>query len=247
MIVITPFTDLHEGDPRLKECLNFNPWHSSYTKKQQAVTGRNPNETDRGGWRGYNRVYSKYLWEFQDEKFNLLEIGVHSGYGLLAWARYFPKVHVTGVESDTTWVKNHLNLLKEHDEFSRVKIQYFDSREKTHWNMSVFDTFKVIIDDGSHLPLDQVDTFKATWDLLEPGGYYFIEDISARYYNPGKEVVFNMLEKLEEQGHYVAVYSHRNEGWANILANKEVWPRFGVTEKTPKLAEDYIAVIRKKK
>lgn len=247
MVIVTPFTELHEGDPLLKECLNFNPWHREYTKKQQSVTGRNPNETDRGGWRGYPRVYSKYLWELKDTDFNLLEIGVHSGYGLLAWSKYFPKVKITGVELDIAWTKNHLKLLEEYSEFERIKIHYFDSREKSYWNLNVYDKFRVIIDDGSHLPQDQVDTFRTTWDLLQPGGYYFIEDISSRYYNPGKEVVFNMLEKLSDQGHYVRVYSHKNEGWANILANKEVWSRYGVTEKTPKIAEDYIAVIRKKK
>lgn len=247
MIPITPFIELHEGDPYLKECLNFNPWHREYTKRQQSVTGRNPNETDRGGWRGYPRVYSKYLWEFKDTAFNLLEIGVHSGYGLLAWTKYFPKVNVTGVEIDINWVKNHLELIKNHEEFNRIKIHYFDSRVKSEWNLNIFESYKVIIDDGSHLPRDQVDTINTTWNLLEPGGFYFIEDISSRYYNPGKELVFDMLEKKMMEGHYVSVYSHKNEGWANILANKEVWPRYGVTEKTPKLAEDYIAVIRKKK
>lgn len=247
MIVVTPVTDLHEGDPELKDCLNFNPWHREYTRRQQNVTGRNPNETDRGGWRGYPRVYSKYLWELKDEKFNLLEIGVHSGYGLLAWTKYFPGVNVLGVEIDENWVKSHLKLVEQYEDFNRIRIEYFDSREPSHWSLKVYDSFRVIIDDGSHLPQDQLDTFKATWDMLVPGGYYFIEDISSRYYNPGKEIVFGMLEKLSDQGHYVQVYSHENTGWGKILANKEVWSKYGVTEQTPKIAEDYIAVIRKKK
>jgi hypothetical protein len=86
---ILPVFDLPEGDLELKKLLNYNPPLNRYTKSQPE-TGRDPNETDRGGWRGYNRVYSKYIGHLRKEPLKIMEIGANMGYGLLAWAKYFP-------------------------------------------------------------------------------------------------------------------------------------------------------------
>lgn len=240
---ITPVTEIDEGDLELKTALNYNPWLFEYTSKQPE-TGRNPLETDRGGWRGYNKVYSKYLSEKKLQKLNILEIGVHSGYGLLSWVSYFKNSTVTGIEIDSSWTTSHHKILMEREEYSRVKIKYFNSTNPFDWNQNISEKFDIIIDDGSHLPLDQLRTFSIASNYLKPGGIYFIEDISSRYYNPGAKVIFDKLSQLENEGFYVSVYSHKNEGWQKILSNKSIWNKYGVTENTPKIAEDYIAVIK---
>ena len=236
---------LLQSDLYLKECLNFNPWLKQYTESQPE-TGRNPDETDRGGWRGYDRVYSEYISHLKNSSLNILEIGVHSGYGLLAWARYFANSKVYGGETEFKyWIPQYNKMIQDYPEFERVKIFEINSTESADWSNS-FDNvmFDIIIDDGSHMPADQVLTLRNGWKYLKSGGYYFIEDISSRYTNPSKQYVFDHVRKLED-AKLSRIYSHVNEGWANILSNREVWDKYGVTDKTPMEFEDYIAVIQK--
>lgn len=239
---IKHFSVLPYGDPELKACLNYNPTLSAYTKKQPE-TGRDPSETDRGGWRGYDRVYSHYISYLKDEPIKLLEIGAHAGFGLLAWAKYFKKGLIEGTEIEHNWKQSNSKIWVKYKEATRINFNYFDSRKKTIWNEQYFD---VIIDDASHKPLDQIAIFKNNWPSLKQGGYYFIEDISCRYVSPTKEIVFDMLLELMIQKHQVSIYSHKNEGWESHLKNPKVWKHHNITEKTPTIAEDYIAVIRKK-
>lgn len=242
---ILPASDLPEGDLELKQFLNYNPPHNAYTRRQPE-TGRNPDETDRGGWRMYNRVYSKYISYLRNEPIKILEIGGHTGYGWLAWAKYFPKASIYGMEVDKKYSKNYNELLLKYEEYLRVKPFFLSSTDPYSW-VEMGETFDIIIDDGSHLPTDQVRTLRQGWNYLNEGGYYFIEDISTRYYNPSADEVAKEILALEVQGYPAVSYSHENTGWAKILANKDVWERYGVTEQTPKKAMDYIAVIHKKK
>lgn len=235
--------DLPESDPELKSLLNFNPTHSKYTKKQPE-TGRNPNETDRGGWRGYDKVYSKYISWMKNDPIKLMEVGVLEGYGLLAWSKYFKNAMIYGMEISTAYVKNHNRLLQEYSEFERVKINYSDSTDSYSW-LEIDEKFDVIIDDGSHKPDDQVKTLRRAWPYLKKGGFYFIEDISYRYYNPSLEVIAAEIGLVESQGNMVRSYYHKNDGWAKILNNKSTWKKYGVTEDTPKTAIDFITVIQK--
>ncbi len=243
---IIPVTDLPFGDKDLYDTLNFNPWHNKYTKTQ-AELGRRADETDRAGWRGYNRVYSKYISNLRNEKLNILEIGVHSGYSLIGWARYFKNSHITGGELQVEkWLPQYLKLQQTHEEFNRIKIQRLDSTSKRSWLENIHGTFDIIIDDGSHEPDDQCKTIDIAWEYLKPGGWYFVEDISNRYFNGGVEKVWDKLLSYGQQSVFVVAYSHYNKGWEYALSHPEMWKRYGITENTPKKAEDYIAVLWKK-
>jgi len=242
---ILPVFDLPEGDLELKKLLNYNPPLNRYTKSQPE-TGRDPNETDRGGWRGYNRVYSKYIGHLRKEPLKIMEIGANHGYGLLAWARYFPNSTIFSLETELKYAKQHNEMLLKHEEYTRVKINYLNSTEPYTW-VQLDEMYDIIIDDGSHKPEDQVRTLRFAWPYLKNGGFYFIEDISSRYYDPSCEVVAQEIAVLESQGFPAISYKHENKGWAKILSDPKVWPRYGVTNRTPKKAEDFIAVIEKVK
>ena len=72
---------LSPSDIELKEYLNYNPVHNAYTKRQN-LPGRSPTETDRAGWRGYDRVYTKYFKDIRNDKLDILEVGIKEGYGI---------------------------------------------------------------------------------------------------------------------------------------------------------------------
>lgn len=254
-MLVKPFDILPPSDADLKRFLNFNPVHRKYTLNQQ-YTDRDPNETDRGGWRGYDRVYSYHISHLRLENLKLLEIGVHSGYGLLAWARYFSNSSIYGLEIDEKWKPSYSKLMLKHEEFNRIFIKFRNSLDPPVWTESYFD---IIIDDGSHAPIDQINTFKNYWSLVKPGGYFFIEDISSRYttenFSTGYQEVFNLLIDIKSEGNFVEVYKHTNHGFLNTVLYREkssfkkntLYYRLDkFKDMTPYSGIDYIAVIRKK-
>ena len=93
---------LKKTDKELKSFLNYNPIHNEYTRKQfnSGIPGRNPEETDRGGWRGYDKVYSKYFKSLRKKKLNILEIGINEGYGIYAWQNYFSNSIIYGIDNN---------------------------------------------------------------------------------------------------------------------------------------------------
>ncbi len=242
----TPYGELPPSDRELKELLNYNPHHNRYTAKQN-FPGRNPNETDRGGWRGYDRVYSRYFTSKKLEPIHLLEIGIYFGYGLLAWRRFFPNGKIFGVDNviDVSRVSEFKSIEKGYPEFKSIKKDIMDTTKSDDWLLFYNKQFDVIIDDGGHHPDTQIPTLKNAWQHLKTGGLYFIEDISHRYTDKKLEKLNEELNKLKEAGNTVEVYSHVNTGLLHILSDPALRKRFGIADSAPMNAEEYITVITK--
>ena len=241
------FSELPESDPELKTFLNYNPDHNRYTA-QQNYPGRNPNETDRGGWRGYDRVYSKYFKDIRDTPVNLLEIGIMRGHGLLAWQRYFKAGKVTGIdnEMDSSRILTMHQLALDFPEFKRTKQEYMDSTNPDHWLGFTPGEFDIIIDDGGHHPDTQLGTFACAWKYLKSGGLYFIEDISHRYTEAKLEKLAKMLTTIKDEGHEMEIVHHINTGLDHILNTPSERRKHNIHPDAPNNAMEYIVAIRKK-
>lgn len=130
-------------------------------------------DTTLGTDKSTTHQYAQYFYDkefaiLKDEEFNLLEIGVSGGHSLLVWSEYFTKATIYGI--DITNATYSAYPIPENVHFlvgDGTKPDIFDSLPK----------FKVIIDDGSHLLSDQLETFKIAFPLLEEGGLFVIEDI----------------------------------------------------------------------
>jgi hypothetical protein len=131
--------------------------------------------TDKASF-GHNYVekYEKFLSEYRDREFKLLEIGVDKGYSAKMWKEYFPKAEIYAMDIvDST----HLSE-------DRVSI-LVGSQNDTGFLESVnskYGPFDVIIDDGSHMNEDMAISFLALFPLLKPGGLYVVEDLHACYW-----------------------------------------------------------------
>lgn len=210
------FSTLPESDPYLKQLLNYNLFHNQYTEESK-IPGRNLNETDRGGWRGYDRVYSHYLSHLKNTPVNLLEIGIHYGYGHLTWQRYFTEGTISGI--DNNFHRDRLqeweSIEKNFPEFKKVRKVCMNSTIRQEWSQNFHKVeFDIIIDDGGHKPDIQISTFNCAWSYLKPGGRYFIEDVTHRFGDLPLFYLHNLLEKLLRDGHLVEVYNHTNDGLA---------------------------------
>ena len=97
------------------------------------------------------------------------EIGVACGASLRAFSTYRPngKIYGYDIRDDCS------NLLSD---CSNVQI-YIQDCTKT----SLRHSSHLIIDDGSHISEDIVETFRLNWSKLIPGGYYVVEDLACTY------------------------------------------------------------------
>ncbi len=136
---------------------------------------------------GYVNEYVRLFDEIRDNKINFLEIGIFQGRSLAMWSDYFSNGKIFGIDIDTTEFKLMYPELLEMGAFANdnlyevtqcdTTIQYDDIR----FGDNTDPRFDVIIDDGDHTHLGQLATFKNFFPLLEPGGFYIIEDIASPY------------------------------------------------------------------
>jgi hypothetical protein len=88
----------------------------------------------------------------------VLEIGVQTGASIEAWLELFPEAHITGIEVAVTLSER----LRGNPRVALIGVSFNDVE------MTVFgDTrFDLIVDDGSHLPDEQVATVRKFYPFL---------------------------------------------------------------------------------
>jgi hypothetical protein len=236
---------LPQSNMRMKEFLNYNPIHNKYTKKQN-IPERNVNETDRGGWRGYDRVYSHFISSHEYDTMNFLEIGIMHGYGMLAWQRFFTNAVVYGIDikiSKKMFVEFEV-IGEKFPVFKRTKKLFFDTTNSNDWLSLYGKTFDIIIDDGGHHPHTQIKTFKNAWQKLNSGGFYFIEDVSHRY---GKDELIdlsNTLIEYKDKFDFMEIYYHENLGLKKLILSESFLAKNRI--KSVDNTREYIVVLKKK-
>ncbi len=141
---------------------------------------------------GYVKYYDGYFSSLRSSCKSLLEIGVQeiSGkkYGaasLRMWEDYFPNANIYGIDiRDLTHLsKNRVKVYQSSQvDFACLKNILTDINLKP----------EIIIDDASHAPDDQQQTFEYLFDYLAPGGFYVVEDIAEwNFYKSSNGFVFD--------------------------------------------------------
>lgn len=146
---------------------------------------------DKLSHRSYSILYSKYLRDYRQIRSSLLEIGVgcvnkysygpgHGytpGRSVKVWRQILPLADITVLDIDECALELHdMGLLDKRSIFVGSQID-------TSLLSNVVSTkgpFEVIIDDGSHVPEHQLNTFYHLFTKgLKPGGVYVIEDLES--------------------------------------------------------------------
>jgi hypothetical protein len=132
--------------------------------------------TDKITHHRYDRIYSKFLDQIRNNKIKLFEIGCgHEHASFDMWQEYFPLGEIYCMD------------INEELETDRGKVYKGDQTNKDDLcrMAKIIGNCDVIIDDGSHIPQHQIDTFNYLFEnMLNNGGIYIIEDIECTYWNP---------------------------------------------------------------
>ena len=117
-------------------------------------------KTDKGAIKhNYTQVYENYI----NRSGNLLEIGIACGASLKMWRKWISG-SVTGIDIRPECAE----VCKGYD----INIVIADA---TEWLPP--ETYDTIIDDGSHVSADIVQTWEHLWPYVKPGGIYVVEDM----------------------------------------------------------------------
>jgi hypothetical protein len=125
---------------------------------------------DKGTAHTYIDEYEKLLGQYRENS-TVLEIGICQGESLKMWEEYFINSNVYGIDITDQYIKdliveNKYNIIIG-DACSENILKYL--------NDLIFD---VIIDDGSHLINDQINSFNILKNKMKPNGIYIIEDVN---------------------------------------------------------------------
>lgn len=113
---------------------------------------------------GYDKFYLNELEKYKNSELNILEFGIHYGASQASFKKYFPKSNIIAVDKNP-YVKKFFS--------KKIKYLYCDvSNPNSLEQLKNYLNFKmdVIIDDASHIPEHQLNTFAVMFDLLKNNG-----------------------------------------------------------------------------
>lgn len=126
-------------------------------------------------WLHYFEIYERYLEKYRDKSINLLEIGVQGGGSLQMWKKYFgSNSKIVGIDIDP--------LYKFEEEQIFVEIGNQSDEDFLKKVIEEYGPFDVIVDDGSHVQSDVLNSFFFLYPTLNRGGTYIIEDTHTAYF-----------------------------------------------------------------
>lgn len=136
--------------------------------------------TDKYGAHNYTPIYRELMSKSRRKPIRLLELGVGGyqgglgGESLLMWAAYFRRGLLYAVD------------IYDKTALSRGRIKVMQCSQTDRARMTEISAscgpFDFIIDDGSHLNSDQIESFRILWPFVKDRGLYIIEDVQTSYW-----------------------------------------------------------------
>ena len=132
----------------------------------------NKEGTDKDTIHSYIETYEKIFAPLRNNARNILEIGIYSGAFLEILADYFENAHIYGIDID-------LANIRYGKDNPRIHIYEMNGTDPDSVKKLGIASFDLVIEDGSHIPDEQVATFSNYAPLIGPGGIYIMEDIDS--------------------------------------------------------------------
>ena len=142
---------------------------------------------DKGTAHTYIDEYEKLLAPYRNGS-TIMEIGLYHGESLRMWEDYFTNSTIIGVDINPNTIQNLIDEGTHNIIISDATKLEFLSHITDH-------TFDVIIDDGSHILEDQINSFNLLRDKMNSGGLYIIEDIIE--IDKNKDIFYTLYDNVE--------------------------------------------------
>ena len=129
-------------------------------------------------WSLYLPEYDRLFAPYALQNVNLLEVGVQNGGSLDVWASFFAEgSKIVGCDIDP--LCGALQFESDSVQLVVGDINHADTQRTIFAHATAFD---IVIDDGSHISPDIIQTFCALFGRLNDGGLYVAEDLHCSYW-----------------------------------------------------------------
>lgn len=165
-------------------------------------------------WHHYFDAYERHLARYRGTPLRMLEIGVQYGGSIGMWAEYLGEdATLVGVDIDPDVARFDRSR-------PNIHIRVGDQRD-TGFLQSVeeeFGPFDVIIDDGGHTALQQIETFNFLYPAMTEDGVYVCEDTHTSYWDSYKDgeksvsflqYIKKLIDVLHAPHHREDLFLHR--------------------------------------
>jgi SAM-dependent methyltransferase len=128
-------------------------------------------------WESYLGFYDDLFKKQRNDRLSILEIGIQNGGSLETYAEYFHNHEILiGCDINEDCKKLRFNS-------DKIKVIVGDANSEITYNKisKIKNSFDFIIDDGSHISVDILNSFIRYFPMVNPGGFYLIEDTHTLY------------------------------------------------------------------
>ena len=132
--------------------------------------------TDKTTTHAYGPLYDVMFAPYREKAKRVLEIGVHTGASVLAFADYFVNADIDGIDINYEPLKYGVG-------HPRITYYLMDGTSPVAAK-KLGKQYDIIVEDASHLPHHQLATLDIFAPYLSPGGVYVIEDIGMENIKP---------------------------------------------------------------
>ncbi|NEQ74839.1 MAG: class I SAM-dependent methyltransferase [Okeania sp. SIO2C9] len=127
-------------------------------------------------WMHYFEIYERHLSRFRNQEIHVVEIGVNYGGSLQMWKKYFgDNAYIYGVD-----IKKQCKQLEE--ERIKIIIGNQENRNFLKQMKNLCPRIDILIDDGGHRMLQQINTFEELFPHISENGVYICEDLHTSYW-----------------------------------------------------------------
>jgi hypothetical protein len=154
--------------------------------------------TDKVLHHAYERFYADFLAGFSGIG-SILEIGYGDGKSVGFWKSLYPSAFLYVIDRDVELEGEGFKVLKCDQSLKN------DLFELSSYLQEV--DISVIVDDGSHIPEHQLQTFNQLFGVLRPGGVYIIEDTECSYWQNGDNYGYETRYGINSQDSLVNKFS----------------------------------------
>ena len=148
-------------------------------------------------WLNYLDIYEEFFKPYIGNAPTVLEIGVQNGGCLQILKKYFKNAKIYGVDIDPKVCQLALG--------NDINVYNFDiTNKKSIENFFQKINFDIIIDDGSHICSEVINTFYLLFPRLKAGGVYLTEDLHTSYWQshggsfPSKDSSMEFFKKFTD-------------------------------------------------
>ena len=145
---------------------------------------------------GFATEYHKYFEAIRNDVKSLLEIGILDGGSLRMWRDYFPNAEIYIIEF---FEDEYRNLWQSPDtKIPNVTVISGNQSYPSTWE-EIPNVLDVVIDDGSHVPEDQIASVELGFSKLKSKGLWFIEDTHCNFhknYNVGGDKLYHWIMNM---------------------------------------------------